>query len=73
MELCHEYPFQWSNTDNRIKHHCFVLPIDRKTSRCFFLFYYDPKRSRFRSARDDSAEAACAAGGGQHPLVRPLS
>jgi phenylpropionate dioxygenase-like ring-hydroxylating dioxygenase large terminal subunit len=43
MELCYEYPFQWSNTDNRIKHHCFVLPIDRATSRCFFLFYYDPK------------------------------
>jgi phenylpropionate dioxygenase-like ring-hydroxylating dioxygenase large terminal subunit len=43
MELCYEYPFQWSNTDNRIKHHCFVLPIDRRTTRCFFLFYYDPK------------------------------
>ncbi|HKP57683.1 MAG TPA: Rieske 2Fe-2S domain-containing protein [Polyangiales bacterium] len=42
MELCYEYPFQWSNTDNRIKHHCFVLPIDRTKSRCFFLFYYDP-------------------------------
>jgi phenylpropionate dioxygenase-like ring-hydroxylating dioxygenase large terminal subunit len=43
MELCYEYPFQWSNTDNRIKHHCFVLPIDRTTTRCFFLFYYDPR------------------------------
>jgi 4beta-methylsterol monooxygenase len=43
MELCYEYPFQWSNTDNRIKHHCFVLPIDRTTTRTFFLFYYDPR------------------------------
>ncbi|HEX3594036.1 MAG TPA: aromatic ring-hydroxylating dioxygenase subunit alpha [Polyangiaceae bacterium] len=43
MELCYEYPFQWSNTDNRIKHHCFVLPVDRTTTRCFFLFYYDPR------------------------------
>ena len=43
MELCYEYPFQWSNTDNRIKHHCFILPIDRTTSRAFFLFYYDPR------------------------------
>jgi 4beta-methylsterol monooxygenase len=41
MTLCYEYPFQWSNTDDRIKHHCFVLPIDRKTTRTFFLFYYD--------------------------------
>ncbi len=43
MDLCYEYPFQWSNTDNRIKHHCFVLPIDNRTTRAFFLFYYDPK------------------------------
>jgi phenylpropionate dioxygenase-like ring-hydroxylating dioxygenase large terminal subunit len=43
MDLCYEYPFQWSNTDNRIKHHCFVLPIDRTTTRSFFLFYYDPR------------------------------
>ena len=28
MDLCYEYPFQWSNTDNKIKHHLFVLPID---------------------------------------------
>lgn len=41
MTLCYEYPFQWSNTDDRIKHHCFVLPIDRRTTRVFFLFYYD--------------------------------
>ena len=43
MELCYEYPFQWSNTDDRIKHHCFLLPIDRTTTRAFFLFYYDPR------------------------------
>ena len=42
MELCYEYPFQWSNTGDRIKHHCFVLPIDRTTTRSFFLFYYHP-------------------------------
>jgi hypothetical protein len=41
MTLCYEYPFQWSNTDERIKHHCFVLPIDRTKTRTFFLFYYD--------------------------------
>ena len=43
MDLCYEYPFQWSNTGDRIKHHLFLLPIDRTTTRCFFLFYYDPR------------------------------
>lgn len=41
MDLCYEYPFQWSNTDGKIKHHLFVLPMDRTTTRAFFLFYYD--------------------------------
>ena len=41
MELCYEYPYQWSNTDGKIKHWCFVLPIDGTTTRAFFLFYFD--------------------------------
>lgn len=40
MELCYEYPYQWSNTDGKIKHWCFVLPIDERTTRAFFLFYF---------------------------------
>ena len=40
MELCYEYPYQWSNTDDDIKHWLFVLPIDEQTSRAFFLFYF---------------------------------
>ncbi len=40
MQLCYEYPHQWSNTDGWIKHWCFVLPIDERTTRAFFLFYY---------------------------------
>jgi phenylpropionate dioxygenase-like ring-hydroxylating dioxygenase large terminal subunit len=40
IELCYEYPFQWSNTGDKIKHHCFVLPIDEHTTRSFFLFYF---------------------------------
>jgi phenylpropionate dioxygenase-like ring-hydroxylating dioxygenase large terminal subunit len=47
MDLCYEYPFQRSNTDNRIKHYCFVLPIDRTTTRTFFYFYYDPQTFKF--------------------------
>ena len=40
MRLCYAYPHQWSNTDDWIKHWCFVLPIDERTTRAFFLFYY---------------------------------
>ena len=41
MELAYQYPYQWSNTDNKIKHWLFVLPIDEHTTRTFFLFYFD--------------------------------
>ena len=40
MELCYQYPYQWSNTDNAIKHWLFVLPVDERTTRAFFLFYF---------------------------------
>ena len=39
MTLAYEYPYQWSNTDDKIKHWCFVLPIDAQTTRVFFIFY----------------------------------
>ncbi|GAC1426320.1 MAG: aromatic ring-hydroxylating dioxygenase subunit alpha [Burkholderiaceae bacterium] len=44
MELCFDYPHQWSNTGDRIKHWCFVLPLDERTTRVFFLFYFDSLR-----------------------------
>ncbi|MCY4260829.1 MAG: Rieske 2Fe-2S domain-containing protein [Rhodobacteraceae bacterium] len=40
MKLCYEYPYQWSNTDDVIKHYLFVLPINERKSRVFFLFYF---------------------------------
>jgi phenylpropionate dioxygenase-like ring-hydroxylating dioxygenase large terminal subunit len=40
MELSYEYPFQWSNTDNKIKSYCFLLPQDEKTTHGFFIFYF---------------------------------
>jgi phenylpropionate dioxygenase-like ring-hydroxylating dioxygenase large terminal subunit len=51
IELCHEYPYQWSNTGGRIKHWCFVLPIDERTTRVFFLFYFDALKVPFTSIR----------------------
>jgi phenylpropionate dioxygenase-like ring-hydroxylating dioxygenase large terminal subunit len=41
MDLAFEYPYQRSNTGDRIKHWCFLLPIDERTTRVFFLFYFD--------------------------------
>jgi phenylpropionate dioxygenase-like ring-hydroxylating dioxygenase large terminal subunit len=40
IELCFDYPYQWSNTDDKIKHWCFVLPIAPNRTRAFFLFYF---------------------------------
>jgi hypothetical protein len=41
IELCYEYPYQWSNTGGKIRHWCFLLPLDARTTRVFFLFYFD--------------------------------
>ncbi len=41
MRLCFDYPHQWSNTDEKYKHWMFVLPIDERSTRCFFVFYYE--------------------------------
>lgn len=41
IEICYDYPYQWSNTGNSIKHWCFLLPIDERTTRVFFVFYFD--------------------------------
>ena len=41
------YPYQWSNTGDRIKHWCFVLPLDERTTRVFFLFYFEALKIPF--------------------------
>ena len=41
IDLCYEYPYQWSDTGGKIKHWCFVLPIDERKTRAFFVFYFD--------------------------------
>lgn len=51
MELCYEYPYQWSNTGDRIKHWCFPLPIDECTTRVFFLFYFEALKVPFTPIR----------------------
>jgi len=44
IDLGFRYPYQWSNTGEHIKHWCFVLPVDERTSSVFFLFYFDAHR-----------------------------
>lgn len=41
IELCYQYPYQWTNTGDSIKNWSFLLPIDERTTRVFFLFYFD--------------------------------
>ncbi|HEU4407523.1 MAG TPA: hypothetical protein VFS43_19815 [Polyangiaceae bacterium] len=40
IDLCYDYPYQWSNTGGAIKHLLSVLPVDERTTRAFFLFYF---------------------------------
>jgi phenylpropionate dioxygenase-like ring-hydroxylating dioxygenase large terminal subunit len=51
IELCYDYPYQWSNTGGGIKHWCFLLPLDGRTTRAFFLFYFNALRVPFTSLR----------------------
>ncbi len=72
MELCFEYPHQWSNTGDRIKHWCFVLPVDERTTRVFFLFYFESLRipgTRFAIPRWLMAPLLAVA---NKVMIRPL-
>jgi hypothetical protein len=41
MELCFAYPYQWGNSAESVKHWILMLPMDDRTTRVFFLFYFD--------------------------------
>jgi 4beta-methylsterol monooxygenase len=43
MLACYDYPYHWSNTEGRIKHFLFTLPLDRTHNRHIFVFYVHPK------------------------------
>ncbi len=49
MKLGYQYPYQFSNTDDQIKHWLMVLPIDERTSRAFFLFAFKSLKVPFTS------------------------
>lgn len=41
LELCIQYPYQWGNTGGSVKHWVCLLPIDERTTKIFFLFYFN--------------------------------
>lgn len=74
MTLGYTYPYQWSSTDDKIKHWCFVLPIDEHTSRVFFLFYFAPEMFQipFLGMRPPQAMIDVIMPLAKRLLVRPL-
>ncbi|HET7342161.1 MAG TPA: aromatic ring-hydroxylating dioxygenase subunit alpha, partial [Methylomirabilota bacterium] len=51
MTICYEYPyhwasFEWSGIRGRIKYWTFLLPMDARTTRVFFVMSYDALRVR---------------------------
>jgi phenylpropionate dioxygenase-like ring-hydroxylating dioxygenase large terminal subunit len=72
MELCYDYPYQWSDTDGKIKHWCFPLPIDESTTRVFFLFYFDSLKIPFLPWRIPRALMALVLGLANRVLIAPL-
>jgi hypothetical protein len=49
LTVCYDYPyhwarFEWSGMAGRISYWSFLLPVDRRTTRVFFMFSYDTLR-----------------------------
>ncbi len=72
MDLCYEYPYQWSNTDDQIKHWLFVLPIDEQTTRAFFLFHFRALKVPFLPVRIPKAVMIPFMRIANEMLVKPL-
>ena len=74
MTLAYEYPYQWSNTDDKIKHWCFVLPIDGQTTRVFFIFYFSPEMLKvpYLPLKVPAALVRVIMAASRRWLVRPL-
>ncbi len=47
--ICYDYPYQWSNTGNLIRHYNFFLPVNERKTRLFFLLYFNSFRIPFTS------------------------
>ncbi len=72
MDLCYEYPYQWSSTDGKIRHWCFFLPVDPRTTRTFFLFYFESLRVPFTPIRVPRALMGPVLRAANRVLIAPL-
>jgi len=72
MDLGFAYPYQWSNTGDKIKHWCFLLPIDPQTTRAFFLFYFDALKIPFTPLRIPRAVMVPFLKAANRLLIKPL-
>jgi len=72
IDLCYEYPYQRSNTDDEIKHWLFVLPIDERTTRVFFLFYFKSLKIPFLPVRIPRFAMTTVMKLSNRLLIRPL-
>lgn len=72
IELRFEYPYQCSQTGGTIKHWCFILPIDRSTTKVFFIFYFDAFRVPGTTVRLPRPLMDLAMNLGSRLSVRPL-
>jgi nitrite reductase/ring-hydroxylating ferredoxin subunit len=69
---CYQYPYQWSNTEEFVKHWLFLLPIDERTTRVFFLFYYRDFKVPFLPLKVPERLMTPLLKLGHEYLVRPL-
>jgi phenylpropionate dioxygenase-like ring-hydroxylating dioxygenase large terminal subunit len=72
IDLCYEYPYQWSNTGGRIRHWLFLLPVDERTTRVFFLFYFDALKIPFTPLRIPQSVLSFFLKIANRALIRPL-
>ena len=73
IELCFDYPYQWSNIGGKIKHWCFILPVDERTTKVFFLvFYSDALKIPFTSIPMPKWLTVLALKFAKQVLIKPL-
>src|SRR5690606_4480801 len=72
IELCYEYPYQWTNTGDSIKNWSFLLPIDERTTRVFFLFYFDSVKIPLISAKTPKWLTQMVLNIAKHLVFKPI-
>jgi len=72
MELCYQYPYQWSDTDGEIKHWLFLLPISERRTRAFFVFYFKALKVPFLPVALRGGTLQRILDVSKHGLIRPL-